>query len=101
MRSRQKPEYQVRIAGERIRILFHEAEKMVKKDQKLARRYVQLARKIGMRYNVRIPRELRRKFCRSCHSYLQEGLTSKTRVKNGTVNIKCFTCNKTIHYPYK
>lgn len=98
MRSRSKPEYQLKIARERIQILFDEAEKA---DPKLARRYVELARKIGMRYNVRIPRDLKRKYCKHCHAFLRFGANAKHSVRKGVVTIKCFSCNKTMHYPYR
>lgn len=98
-RSRSKPEYQLKIARERIRILFDEAEKAG--DEKLARRYVDLARRIGMRYNVRMPRDLKRRYCRHCRSYLRFGVNAASRVKRGVVTIKCFTCKKEMHYPYR
>lgn len=92
-----------RIARERIQILFEEAEKAAKEDKfDFANRYVELARKIGMRYNVRIPRELKRKFCKYCHAYLYPGKTCRVRIdsEKKIVKVKCFSCNKTIHYPY-
>jgi len=99
MRSRKKPEYQVRIAKERIHILFKEAEKMVRKDRALANRYIKLARKIGMRYNVRLGKDLKRKVCKYCKAFLYPGVTSQTRVKKGCVKVKCSHCGKTSHYP--
>jgi ribonuclease P protein subunit RPR2 len=102
MRKRgNKPLYQVKIARERIMKLFEEAEKTAPKDIKLANRYVHLARKIGMRFNVRIPKHLKRRFCKYCYSYLLPGVTSKHSTKKGWINIKCLTCNKTILYPLK
>lgn len=99
MRTRgRKPEYQLKIARERISILFDEAEKMAKEDKALARRYVQLARKIGMRYNVRLPRELKRKYCKYCKNLL---LDSQHRLKKGILVIKCKSCGRIIRYPYK
>jgi len=99
-RSRKKPEYQLKIARERIAILLDEADKMVKEDKKLAKRYVELARKIGMRYNVRIT-EYKKKFCGKCHAYLKSGLTSKHRLKNGLLQIECLECKNIMRYSYK
>jgi len=101
MRSRSKPDYQLKIAMERIQILFNEAENVFKDDPKLAKRYIELARRIGMRYNVRIPRDLKRKYCKHCHAFLRFGVNAQLRLKSGAVIIKCFSCNKTTHYPYK
>ncbi len=100
-RSRSKPPEQIKIAKERIEILFEEASKMVKEDKKLANRYVQLARKIGMRYNVKISHEFRRKMCRKCKSYLYSGITSVQRVGGGFLRIKCLACGRINRYPIK
>ncbi len=94
-----KPLYQINIAKERIEILFKQANGIVSKDNALADRYVQLARKIGMRFNVRIPRELRRKFCRKCYSYLKPGVTCRQRTKNSIVQITCLKCGHINRYP--
>ena len=91
-----KPEYQLKIAKERIELLFAEAEKT--DDKRLAKRYVELARKIGMRYNVRIPPELKRRYCKYCHNLLFD---SRRRLKQGIMAITCKYCGKTLRYPYK
>ena len=102
MRGRNKPIDQVKIAKSRIKILFEEAEKAAKsKESNFANRYVHLARKIGMRYNVGIPSELRRKFCRKCKKYLYSGLTSEQKEEKGFLKVKCLSCDKTMCYKLK
>jgi len=98
--QRKKPESQIKIAKERIRILFKEAESVARKRPDLAKRYVKLAKKIGMRYNVRLG-ELKKKFCKNCYSFFITGVTCSRRLRKGKITIKCFSCNKTIRYPYK
>ncbi len=98
---RRKPAWQQTIARERIEILFKEAEKQAKAgNTELSNRYVQLARKIGMRYQVKIAKPLKRKFCKYCYSYLQPGLTCSQRIKDKSIIIKCFSCKKIIRYPF-
>lgn len=89
-------EYQQKIAKERIGILFKEAASA---DEQLAKRYMKLAKKIGMRYNVRLGR-LKRKFCRHCYAFFTPQ-NSRMRLKAGTISIKCLSCNKTMRYPFK
>ncbi len=89
MRSRKKPESQKKVARERIALLFKEAAAST--DAGSARRYMQLAKKIGMRYNVRLG-GLKRRFCKSCYAFFTPR-NSVTRVKNGTISIKCLSCN--------
>jgi ribonuclease P protein subunit RPR2 len=103
---RKKPEWQTRIASERIEILFKQAEKEFRKHPRRSRRYVELARKIGMRYNVRLGGEEKRKFCKfckSCNTLLKPGATSQVRLdsRKKTKIIICLKCNKVYRYPYK
>jgi ribonuclease P protein subunit RPR2 len=93
-----KPEWQQKIARERIQILFDLAEKELRKHPERSRRYVELARKIGLRYNIRLPRELKRKFCKNCNSLLKPGLTSTIRLEKKMLSIKCTFCNKIYRY---
>lgn len=91
-----KPEYQLRIARERIKILFEEAEKA---EPEMAKRYMRLAKKIGMRYNIRLGKAKRR-FCKHCFSYFTAE-NCRRRLKNGMMNVTCLSCGKTTRYPYK
>jgi ribonuclease P protein subunit RPR2 len=96
-----KPEYQLRIARERIEILLSLAEKELRKRPKRSRRYVELARKIGMRYNVRLTKQQKRSFCKACDTLLKPGVTSKQRTEKGVIIIKCQNCNKIYRYPFR
>ncbi len=98
-RSRGKPEYQIKIAKERIVILLDEAKNAAKDEPQLARRYCALAKKIGMRYNVRLGK-LKKRFCKYCYSYFTSG-NSRRRLKSGVITIKCFSCGKIMRMPYK
>ena len=71
----------INIAGERIDILFDLAEEEARAHNlPRANRYVELARKIGMRYNVRISRRYRRRYCKHCHAYLLPSVSCRVRV---------------------
>jgi len=100
-RRSSKPDWQVKIARERITLLFEEAERRVRDAPELSKRYVQLARKIGMRYNVRLPKHLKRQYCNYCYAFLKPGLTSKQFTKNGRIAITCLSCNKTRKTPFR
>jgi len=95
-RSRNKPDWQIKIAKERIDILFSEAAKT--SDRTLRNRYVELARRIGMRYNVKLTAQQKRKFCRYCHSYF--GAQTKRRLSKGFLTITC-ACGKVNRFPYR
>lgn len=92
---------QKEIAHERVKILFRQAEEVVSKNKILANRYVTLARKIAMRTKIKIPRELKRKFCRFCHSFLQTGVNARIRTRNGKVVISCLECKRFMRIPLR
>jgi ribonuclease P protein subunit RPR2 len=91
-----------KIAKERIKILINLAFEYAKKDLDLSRKYIELARRIGKKANVRL-RKLKRLFCKYCNTPLIFGYTARVRLnkKTKTVNITCLVCNKIKRYPYK
>ncbi|MBW3015897.1 ribonuclease P [Candidatus Woesearchaeota archaeon] len=98
---RRKPADQINIAKERIKELFRQADQEFKNDPKLSDRYVQLARKIAMKFRIRIPRELKRKFCKHCYSYFKPGVTVRIRTKPGKVVYYCLKCKKYMRFVTK
>ncbi len=101
MKKRYKKKTNRKIALERVKILFKEAEQIFKEDPKLANRYVYLARKISMKFKVRIPRELKRKFCKHCYKYLVPNVNCRVRLHNGHVVYYCLECKKFMRFRYK
>jgi ribonuclease P protein subunit RPR2 len=83
----------IRIAHERIGDLFAAAALEARGPHpELAHRYVRLARRIGMRYNVRLPVEYRELYCRACSSFWAEGVTVRTRLRQGRRVRTCLLC---------
>jgi|SRR3989344_4829863 len=91
----------IAIAKHRIRKLFSEADKIFSKNSKLADRYIELARKIGMKMNVRLPKRFKRKFCKHCYHYLKPGVNSRVRIHKHRVIIYCLNCKKYTRIPLK
>jgi len=98
---KQKSKTNRKIALERIKILFKQAKEIFKEDPKLAHRYIYLARKIAMKFKVRIPRELKRKFCKHCYKYLVPNVNCRVRVHNGHMVYYCLECKKYMRFRYK
>jgi|TARA_Y100000310_G_scaffold335874_1_gene418983 ribonuclease P protein subunit RPR2 len=95
-----KPFKQQNIAKERINILFKEAKSMFKEDPKLSNRYVQLARRIAMKYKVKLPSELKRRFCKKCHHFLMPGKNLKVRTQKGNIVYNCLDCKHVMRFRY-
>ncbi|MDP3990083.1 MAG: ribonuclease P protein component 4 [archaeon] len=92
---------QKEIAKERVKTLFEQAAIQFPKRKDLANRYVALARKISMKVRMRIPPNLKRRFCKHCYKYLQPGVNSRVRTREGKVIISCLECNKFMRIPVK
>jgi len=88
------------IALERIKILFQEAKSQFPTHPDLSNRYIDLARRIGMRLRVSIPTPLKRKFCKKCYHFLVYGKNCKVRLKTGTRLVICEDCGAVMRYPY-
>ena len=90
---------QRRIALERIQTLFAEAEKAFKEHPERSDRYVQLALRIGMRSQMRVPRELKRRVCKHCRRFLVPGRNCTVRLHDKRVIYRCACCG-VMRYPY-
>jgi len=92
----------VKIAKERIEILFNLAEKELEKNPERGRRYVEIARKIGTRCNVRLTTEQKSKFCKKCNQLLIPKRTSRIKIDPNKkfIEIKCMNCGSVNRQPY-
>ena len=84
-----------------VKKLFEEAKLQFNKNPELSNHYVKLARKAAMKVNLRFPRELKRKFCKHCYSYLVPGKNSRVRIHKSRVIYYCFNCKKFMRFVKK
>lgn len=88
------------LAMERIERLFELADVEYHSNPARSNEYVSLARKIGMRYLVRLPRKLKVRYCRKCGSYLVPGNNCRIRLKGRYMAITCLKCGDVKRYIY-
>ncbi len=89
------------IARERIDRLFTLAEKQaLTGNMELANRYVALARKLSMRYLVRLTSQQRRRICSHCYRYLVPGKNCRVRTGGQRLTITCQECGGVMRFPY-
>lgn len=100
MRRGRRQKWMIKIAEERMNILFHRAEEELSLNPERSHRYVQLARKIAQKYNIKNQPTLKSRQCKSCHKYLQPGLNAQIRLLNSSINIKCLECGNIRRMPY-
>lgn len=101
-RGRGKKRPLVREAAlDRIGSLYDLAFNMARAgEMNLAKRYLKLARKVGMRYTVRIPMHLKRMTCKNCMAPLLPGITSRSRLRAGRKIVTCLECGHVSRYPH-
>ena len=78
--------------------LFDDAKSSFNKNPSLSNKYVKLARKTAMKVNLRMPRELKRRYCKHCYSYLVPGKNSRVRIHKSRVIYYCFNCRKYMRF---
>ena len=91
--NRSKKETGQRKLGlERIERLFELAGEAFEKHPERAHRNVRLARKIAMRYNIRMPKKYRIRFCSKCYKYLPPNITHDKLKGKDMIVIRCVEC---------
>jgi ribonuclease P protein subunit RPR2 len=98
---RKKGYYRARdLARQRIERLFLLAEEEHTLHPERSDRYVAIARKMGMRMRVRIPRRLKRRICKGCRCYLSPD-RMRVRLRDGVITVTCTECGEQMSYPYR
>ena len=92
----------VNTAQNRIDILYGEAEHWSDRGQKiLSQRCVDLARRIGMRYNIRSGSENARRFCKKCGNDLYKLPDARIRFTGGKLTMTCSGCGHIARISYR
>lgn len=94
---------QKKIANERIEILFKLAGGEFNKHPELSNRYVEIARDIAMKLNIKLQPALKRKFCKKCGCFLVNGKNCRVRLNSEKKYIlqTCLNCGNKLRHPYK
>ncbi|AXV37920.1 MAG: ribonuclease P [Methanobacterium sp. BRmetb2] len=100
MRRGRRPKWMLKIARERINILFRLADKEFQKHPERSNRYVKLARNIATKYNIKMPQIWRRRFCKNCYLFLKPGYNCRIRLSKSCVVISCLECGNVMRIPY-
>ena len=92
-------EQQQKIALEQVKTFLQEAEEAFSEDKAWANRLVGKARRAAMKVKLKMPRELKRKYCKHCYAFLMPGVNARVRTARGKVVISCFDCKKFMRIP--
>ncbi len=81
------------IAFERMKILINIAVSNARENPELAQRQASLAKKIGTKYNIRIPYDMQMTFCKKCKSFIAPGVDARIRLGGSKIKSVRITCN--------
>ncbi len=84
-------------ALEEVKLLFSKAKQAKPAD---AKRLVRKARNLAMKHKVRMPRELKRLFCKRCGTLFVQGKNLRVRTTKGKVVYTCLECKKFMRFKY-
>ena len=93
--SKRKPQVK-EIAEERIDMLV--ANALHEQDKYLAAKKACRAKKIAMRFRIRLPYRIRQLYCKKCKIFIVPGRSARIRVgraKTRAVRITCLKCGHT------
>jgi ribonuclease P protein subunit RPR2 len=99
-RQKQKQK-QERKALKHMKSLFELEQKIVYKNNKLANRYIQLIRRLAMKFRLKTPSEMKRAYCKHCYVALAPGQNCRIRTRNGKLVYYCYNCKKYTRIPIK
>jgi len=83
------------LASERMTILLNLSRETLRTNPSRAQHYFQLARKMGMRYKVRLPPQFRGLICRRCKRLIVPGINARVRLQQRRephVVVTCLEC---------
>lgn len=98
-RYAKKNEEQIEIAKQHIERYFGLAKKEYGQRPALANRYVTLARKVAMKFKVRLSPAQKRLFCPHCYGFAMPGDNSRVRLYKGRLSYFCQNCGRSWRMP--
>jgi len=92
---------QRKIALSEVCIILNKAKEVFNEKPDLAHKYAKKARRVAMKYKLKLPLTLKRKICKNCFSYLVPGKNLRVRTNRGHVVYYCLVCKKFMRFGYK
>ena len=80
-----------------VKLLTESAVNLSHSDPDIARQQAALARKVKLKFNVRLDPSLRRFTCRGCKGLLVPGVNARVRLGHGKTTVLRVTCTECGH----
>ncbi|MCH8003579.1 MAG: ribonuclease P [Nanoarchaeota archaeon] len=92
---------QKKLALDEIVVVLNKAKDVFDEKPDLAHKYAKKARRIALKYKIKLPLKLKRRICKNCHSFLVPGKNLRVRTRKGHVVYYCLECKKFMRIGYK
>ncbi len=79
-------------ASQRIDMILKEALKTASVDMGLAQSRARRARRIAMKYNIKLPYEKKQLFCHKCKRFIVPGINARVRLTRSPIRAVRITC---------
>ena len=81
----------------RMEILFNNALSNAQTNPGLSQRQAEIAKKISLKFKIKMPFEINSSFCKKCKKFIAPGIASRIRLgsKPKSIRITCSYCNHT------
>jgi len=84
-----------------IAAILNKAREVFDTKPDLAHKYAKKARRMALKYKLKLPSILKRKICKNCFSFLVPGKNLRVRTRRGHVVYYCLECKKFMRIGYK
>jgi len=92
---------QRKLALNEITLILNKAKEVFDRKPDLAHKYAKKARRIALKYKIKLPLGLKRKICKNCYGFLVPGKNLRVRTRKGHVVYYCLNCKKFMRFGYK
>ena len=92
---------QQKLALAEITAILSKAGEVFGEKPDLSHKYAKKARRMALKYKLKLPLSLKRRICKSCHAFLVPGKNLRVRTTRGHVTYYCLECRKFMRFGYK
>jgi len=92
---------QRKIALFEVENILNKAKENFDNKPDLAHKYAKKARRLALKYKLKLPLKLKRKICKNCLCYLVPGKNLRVRTNRGHVVYYCLNCKKFMRIGYR
>ena len=92
---------QQKLALSEISSILAKAKEVFGEKPDLSHKYATKARRMALKYKLKLPLSLKRRICKNCYAFLVPGKNLRVRTTRGHVTYYCLECRHFMRVGYK